>query len=118
MSRGGYRQGAGRPKGSLNRATIHQKGSLAEMAREHTEDALATLVDVMQNSPVPSARIASACALLDRGYGKPVSKSEIIDDNAGGVEMRTAIDKLSAEEAVKLLAMIDEVDAALSDAAS
>ena len=112
MSRGGVRQGAGRPKGSLNRATIYQKGSLAELARTHTDDALATLVDVMHNSPMPTARISAACALLDRGYGKPVSKPEIIENKAGDVEMHKAIERLSPEGAAKLLAMIDEVSLA------
>jgi len=72
----------------------------------------------MHHAHMPGARISAACALLDRGYGKPVSKPEIIDDNASDVEMRTAIDKLSPEDAVKLLAMMDEVDAVIFNAGS
>jgi len=42
-----------------------------EAAREHTEAAIKTLVDVMTDTSAPqSARVAAANALLDRGYGK------------------------------------------------
>ena len=50
----------GRPKGH---------GDLRELARQHTEDALATLVEICRNDE--GARIAAANALLDRGWGKP-----------------------------------------------
>lgn len=52
----------GRPKDS----------ELREAARAHTKDAIATLVSVMKNKKAPAAaRVTAACALLDRGYGKP-----------------------------------------------
>jgi hypothetical protein len=52
----------GRPKGH---------GDLRELARQHTEDALATLVEICRNGENEGARIAAANALLDRGWGKP-----------------------------------------------
>ena len=51
------------------------------MAREHTNDALDTLVDVMQSSQSDSARIAAANAILDRGYGRP-TKTTSLEVNA------------------------------------
>lgn len=46
--------------------------SLTELAREHTESAVRTLVGIMENGEAsPSARVSAASALLDRGYGKP-----------------------------------------------
>jgi hypothetical protein len=39
--------------------------------RQHTEDAIATLVEICRNGENESARIAAANALLDRGWGKP-----------------------------------------------
>jgi hypothetical protein len=68
---GGARPGAGRPKGSKDKATIEQRGTLAELARQHTDDALRTLVDVCLNGDSASARVTAATAILDRGYGKP-----------------------------------------------
>jgi hypothetical protein len=41
-------------------------------AREHSAEALETLAQIMRNPKAPAAaRISAACALLDRGYGKP-----------------------------------------------
>src|SRR4051812_27871924 len=59
---------SGRPKSD---ATIR------ELAREHTETALQTLAEIMQNEKAPhSARVHAACALLDRGWGKPTMHVE------------------------------------------
>ena len=68
---GGIREGAGRPAGSPNRATVDMKSRLSQLAREYTWSAFDTLVDVCENGHSDSARIAAATALLDRGFGKP-----------------------------------------------
>ena len=54
----------GRPKGH---------GDLRELARQHTEDAIATLIEICRNGENEGARIAAANALFDRGWGKPVA---------------------------------------------
>jgi hypothetical protein len=52
----------GRPK---------EVAELKEMAREHTVEAITTLVSVMQDETAPhAARIRASECLLDRGYGK------------------------------------------------
>jgi hypothetical protein len=52
--------------------------TLRLLAREHTEEAVRTLVEVMQNVEAsPDARVAAATALLDRGHGKPLAQPEI-----------------------------------------
>ena len=76
MASGGYRVGAGRPAGSLNKATIKQSKRLSDIAKVHAEDALATLADVARSGRTDAARVAAANALLDRGYGKPVPQGE------------------------------------------
>ena len=68
---GGTRDGAGRPAGSPNRATIDMKSRLSMLAREYTYTAFDTLLDVAKNGQSEPARIAAATALLDRGFGKP-----------------------------------------------
>ena len=70
-SHGGMREGSGRPAGAVNKATSGLKLNLSELAREYTNDALHTLVDVMQSSQSDSARIAAA--LQARGQCKPTS---------------------------------------------
>ena len=69
--RGGKRGGAGRPPGSPNRATVDQKTRLSELARQHAGTAIEALAQVAESGQTETARIAAACAILDRGYGKP-----------------------------------------------
>jgi len=59
----------GRPK---------QDHNLVELAKARTEQALLTLAEIMSDDDSPaSARVAAACAILDRGHGKPVQMTEI-----------------------------------------
>jgi hypothetical protein len=68
---GGHRQGAGQPAGSPNRATVDLKMRLCELARQHAGTAIETLAEIAESGQAESARIAAACAILDRGYGRP-----------------------------------------------
>ncbi|TAA50992.1 MULTISPECIES: DUF5681 domain-containing protein [unclassified Shinella] len=44
-----------------------------ELAQSQTENAIATLVSVMESlKSAPAARVAAATAILDRGWGKPL----------------------------------------------
>jgi hypothetical protein len=71
MPSGGSRKGAGRPKGSANKATVGQKRSLAMQAKAHASKALAALADIAANGKSESARVTAATAILDRAYGRP-----------------------------------------------
>src|SRR5215470_7364612 len=51
----------GRPKGH---------GEIRELARQHTDAAINTLVEIAERGKSESARVAAATALLDRGWGK------------------------------------------------
>ena len=51
---------------------------IQELARQNAPKALAALVEVATSGKSESARVAAACALLDRGYGKPVSALQFI----------------------------------------
>jgi hypothetical protein len=62
---------SGRPKSD---ATIR------DLARQQTEPAIQTLTDIMDNKKAPySARVHAACALLDRGWGKPAQYTESVN---------------------------------------
>jgi hypothetical protein len=67
MALGGRRPGAGRPKGSKNRANKE----LRDLARTYTNDALETLAGIAQNGESEAARVQASVALLDRAWGKP-----------------------------------------------
>jgi hypothetical protein len=65
---GGRREGAGRKPGVPNRI----KRELQFAAQDYTDEALLALVRVMRKKTAPpSAVIAAATAILDRGHGKP-----------------------------------------------
>ncbi len=70
---GGARPGAGRPKGSLNKATADIKAA----AQAYTEDALATLAQIMKAGESEAARVAAANSILDRGFGKPRQSMDV-----------------------------------------
>ena len=55
-------------------------------AREHSTEAIKTLAQIMRNPKAPAAaRISAACALLDRGYGKPVQTVDAKNTNVNYV---------------------------------
>jgi len=89
---GGYREGAGRPLGSANKATIEHKATLSELARSHSEEAVSVLVEIMREGQSDNVRLAAANALLDRGHGKPIK------------EVVTNIPNIEAPTHIKLIA--------------
>jgi hypothetical protein len=59
---------SGRPKSDI---------IITELAKAHTEAALATLVEIMTNKKAtPSSRVQAAEAILNRGWGKPAQRIE------------------------------------------
>ncbi len=84
--RGGKRPGAGRPKGSADRATVEQKATLEELARSHTETAMNVLVKVAKTSESDAARVSAASVILDRGYGKARQAVEHTGKDGGPIE--------------------------------
>jgi hypothetical protein len=68
MARGGAREGAGRKKGSGNKATA----AIKEYAQKHSEDAIKAIVNIMNDKYTPAqTKLAAANSLLDRGHGRP-----------------------------------------------
>lgn len=87
MARGGKREGAGRPKGALNKVTA----SVMEAAQDYTTQALGVLAEIMMGSEHPAAaRVSAANALLDRGHGKPTQSVDL----AGSLDVAAAISEV------------------------
>ena len=82
MALGGRRPGAGRPKGSKNRANKE----LRDLARTYTNDALETLAHIAQNGESEAARVQASVALLDRAWGKP--RQSVETDMNSEIEIR------------------------------
>lgn len=65
----------GRPKIAAN---------VMELARKHTEAAMNTLAQAMEDVEAPWAtRVAASSALLDRGWGKPFQAVAVANSNEG-----------------------------------
>jgi hypothetical protein len=79
----------GRPKGH---------GDVRELARTHTEAAVQTLVEIM-NDPdaAPSARASAASSVLDRAWGRP-EQSNLA---SVGPSYLDALKQIAAEEEVE-----------------
>lgn len=56
---------------------------LQALAREHTDEALETLVFMMRNGE-QRERLSAATALLDRGWGRPPQQNILSGDEEGG----------------------------------
>jgi len=84
---GGARPAAGRPKGSLNKATADIKAA----AQVYTEDALATLAQIMKAGESEAARVAAANSILDRGFGKPRQSMDLDATTDMTVEIVTGV---------------------------
>lgn len=57
----------GRIPGKPNKATAE----IRDLAQQYTEEALQKLAEVMRTGVSEQARVAAACAILDRGHGRP-----------------------------------------------
>lgn len=63
---------SGNPAGRAKEERLPCGRSLRELAREHTVEAIETLIAIAQDKSAPAAaRVSAASAVLDRGYGRP-----------------------------------------------
>lgn len=64
-----------------------EESHVRELARQRTEEAIATLTAIMQSGETESARVRAAEALLDRGWGRPLQGVEVADVTAEPLEI-------------------------------
>ena len=82
----------GRPK---------QSESLTLLAREYTDDALNTLIKIMEDKDAPkSSRVSAAQTILDRGWGKA---PQTIDLNTNPLDNMDADEQRLLLEALQLI---------------
>jgi hypothetical protein len=84
-------------------------GDVQALARSHTAEAIATLIEIAGDDSAPSAaRVAAANALLDRAWGKPAASVTICEESSGASpsEFRAALD---AAVAAGLPAMVSQL---------
>ncbi|MBK0398536.1 hypothetical protein H0I76_05000 [Limibaculum sp. M0105] len=101
---GGRRLGAGRKPGAVSQA----KRFIAEMAREHSEEALAALIDVALHGKSEAARVSAANSILDRAYGRPKTMADPLNQPSSGIFAidSSMSDKEATEAYLRLLEAI------------
>ena len=70
-------------------------GHVRDLAREHTKEAIETLVDIMRNGDKDVARARAAEVLLDRAWGRAPQAMEISGPQGGPVEWKQARQELN-----------------------
>ena len=87
-NRGRWKKGqsgnpGGRPKDDVR---------LRELAQERTEAALDTLTQIMNSAKAPpAARVSAACAILDRGWGRPCQQLSLPGEGGGLVTLEALV---------------------------
>jgi len=87
MPRGGRRPGAGRPKGTKNRRTIHKEKYLERPEiQAAAEDALKLMIEFMYDESLkPGFRAGCASEVMDRVWGRPTQRN--VNENTADVEV-------------------------------
>lgn len=69
---------------------------LRSLARERTAAALDTLTEIMNTLKAPAAaRVSAACAILDRGYGRPSQQLQHSGPHEGPISLEALIKEAS-----------------------
>ncbi|MGP1614730.1 MAG: hypothetical protein ACTS5Y_06695 [Pollutimonas bauzanensis] len=77
-------------------------GEIRDIARQHTDTAINTLVAIMNDAAATSsARVGAATALLDRGWGRPAQTIEATI-TPGVNAMDSALDDMASELLAKM----------------
>lgn len=101
-----FKKGQSGNPGGRAKIKLPDGRTLTDLAREHTVEAVETLVDVMRNGDTSSARVAAADKILNRGWGAAPQTITITEEPS-------AIDlaKLSDEQIEVIATIRDIIDA-------
>lgn len=99
-----FEKGQSGNPGGRARIKLADGRTLTQLAREHTEEAVETLVDIMRDDTAPAAaRVAAADKILNRGWGQAPQTITIKDDDAQPDLTSMTDDQLEALEALRTL---------------
>lgn len=97
---------SGNPGGRAVRRTPDGK-TLPQLAREHTEEALQTLVEVMRDKKAPPvARVTAADKVLNRGWGMAPQTITLNDDTTPPDLSSMTDEQLEALETLRSIATL------------
>ena len=87
---------SGNPLGYNGQMRMRNK-AIEDLAREHAQEAVSTLVDLMRTGN-DAAKRAAAEALLDRAYGKPVDRQAVLNLGPAG----EAVEEMSRAQLLRI----------------
>lgn len=77
--------------------------TVRDIAREHTEEAIETLAEIMRDEAAPAAARISACTeLLNRGHGRPVDQRAMLMIGAQ-LSSDRSVKEMSTQEIIQKL---------------
>ena len=77
---------------------------LAQIARVHTADAIATLVEIMRNADAPAAaRCTAASEILDRGWGRAPASLEATHEVSFAADFEAFIRSLQDKRPAQMI---------------
>lgn len=68
-----------------------EERTLEAMCRDRTQDALAVLLDIMENGEQERNRITAAMAVIERGHGKAVQPTTIGNPDGSKMDMNLTV---------------------------
>ena len=87
---GSFKKGqSGNPSGRPKKT--EEEKLVDELCREKSVDALAVIEEIMINGQTEKARLAAAQYIMDRGNGKPVSKTELTGAGGGAINAQHSV---------------------------
>ncbi|NVE93382.1 DUF5681 domain-containing protein [Altererythrobacter lutimaris] len=99
-----FKKGQSGNPGGKAKIVLPDGRTLTDLAREHTREAVETLVEIATGGESENARVSAAIALLDRGWGKP--KQDL------GIEVRSDEATATLLEAARKRALVPRLEAA------
>ncbi len=94
---GGKRDGAGRRRGSLTKATAEVRLEIKELAQQYAPAALKELARLTTHAESEPARVAAIKEILDRAYGK--SPQALTGDGGGPIQHQVGVSWMTEEQA-------------------
>lgn len=91
---------SGRPSLTPEQKQAHNE--LVTACREHTKDALQTILRIMQGSR-PSLQLQAAEYIIDRGWGKATQLTELTGKEGGPVSLHVTIELQAPGKAPKVI---------------
>lgn len=99
-----FKKGESGNPGGRAKVKLPDGRTLTDLAREHTEDAVKTLVEIMRDVQAPAAaRVAAADKILNRGWGQAPQTIALTDGREPRDLSGMTDEQLEALEALRTL---------------